>query len=63
MVLWISADLCSRVSQQYRGINPPGGMELDLRPFTIPYVVYLHYLDVRIRGTVVITECACEDLP
>ena len=35
VVLWIPADLCSEANQQYSGTDPPGGMESDLRPFTI----------------------------
>ena len=35
VVLWIPADLCSEANQQYRGTDPLGGMESDLRPFTI----------------------------
>ena len=62
MVLWIPADLCSRANQQYRGIDPPGGIESDLRPFTIIHVVYLCRLGRRIKGPVAIAECACEEL-
>ena len=35
VALWIPADFCSEVNQQYTGTDLPGGMESDLRPFTI----------------------------
>ena len=63
MVLWILVDLCNEANQQYRGTDPPRGMESDFWFFTIVYEVYLHRSGMRIRGAVVIAECAGEDLP
>ena len=61
VLLWIPTDLCSGTNQQYCGTDPPGGMRLDLRPFPMAYRVYLRHLGRRIRGAVVIVECAYED--
>ena len=62
VVLWIPAALCTEANQQYRGTDPLGGMESDLRPLTIAYEVYLHRLGRWNRGAIVIAECACEEL-
>ena len=61
VVLWIPVDLCNGASQQYTGTNPPRGMESGPRPFA--YEVYLCCLGRRIKGAIVIAECAGEDLP
>ena len=63
VVLWILADLCNEANQQYKDIDPPMGMESNLKPFIIVYEVYLRCLGRRIRGVVVIAKCACEELP
>ena len=58
VVLWILAHLRSGATQQYYGANPPRGMESDLSPSQSAYEVYLCRLGRRIRGVVVIAECA-----
>ena len=54
VVLWILVDLCNGVNQYYKGTDPPGGMESDLKPFTIAYEVYSHHLGRQNRGVVII---------